>query len=55
MENIIGLLSLFPIIWICSFLIARMLSPFGKTQVRNELKITCIQSILISLLIVFMN
>lgn len=40
-------------IWISGFLIARALSPFSKAYWKNDLVITCAQSLIITILIAF--
>ncbi|MGD7056719.1 hypothetical protein ACQCVN_07400 [Rossellomorea aquimaris] len=46
-----GFIITFMSIWLCSFLIARLLSPFGKTYWKNDFTITCAQSFLITILL----
>lgn len=50
-----GLIITFFSIWFFSFLIARLLSPYGKTLVKDEIKITCAQSIFITLILMFLR
>lgn len=40
-------------IWLCSFLIARVLSSFSKAHWKNDLIITSAQSLIITVLILF--
>ncbi|MBH9964820.1 hypothetical protein [[Bacillus] enclensis] len=47
-----GFIITFLVIWLCSFIIARLLSPFGKTFWRDDLTITCAQSLIITLLFI---
>lgn len=47
-----GFIITFLAIWLCSFIIARLLSLFGKTLWRNDLAITCAQALIITLLLV---
>lgn len=49
-----GFIFTFFSIWICSFLIARALSPLSKAHWKNDLIITSAQSLIISVLIVLL-
>ncbi|MFZ7944803.1 hypothetical protein [Neobacillus sp. 19] len=48
-----GFIFQFLIIWVFSFVIARMLSPFSKTQWKNDFMITSAQSLIITILLVY--
>ncbi|MDQ1146465.1 uncharacterized membrane protein YjjP (DUF1212 family) [Bacillus sp. SORGH_AS 510] len=48
-----GVVFTFLSIWVCSFLIARALSPYSKAHWKNDVIITFAQSLIISILIVF--